>query len=194
MSYAISVDMGSSYPLDNAKFRTTLRQDRLRTFRPILDPNSLVTQELNNLRATRIACFRSPHDHVQQIVIRQVQQTRQRASLSGRQIVKLRLGKPAQHQVKFKQATSAMPTKPIIFTTHVLAYTCPCLHHVLAYTMRLTSMSLILPMALVGLRPFGHTSTQFIIEWQRNKRYGSSRLSSRALLASSRLSARKRYA
>ena len=62
------------------------------------------------------------------------------------------------------------------------------------YTARRTSSSLILPIALFGLRPLGHTSTQFIIEWQRNKRYGSSRLSKRSAVASSRLSAIKRYA
>ena len=33
------------------------------------------------------------------------------------------------------------------------------------YTMRLTSNFLILPIARVGLRPFGQTSTQFMIEW-----------------------------
>src|SRR6187399_1277348 len=57
---------------------------------------------------------------------------------------------------------------------------------------RLTISSLILPMARVGLSCFGQTSTQFMIVWQRNSRYGSSRLSSRSLVASSRLSAMKR--
>src|ERR1035438_2426817 len=46
-------------------------------------------------------------------------------------------------------------------------------------TARLTISSLILPMARVGFRPFGQTSTQFMIVWQRNRRYGSSRLSRR---------------
>src|SRR5215467_7046888 len=54
--------------------------------------------------------------------------------------------------------------------------------------------SLILPMALVGLSPFGHTSTQFMMVWHRNSLYGSSRLSRRSLVASSRESAMKRYA
>ena len=48
---------------------------------------------------------------------------------------------------------------------------------------RLTISSLILPMARVGLSCFGQTSTQFMIVWQRNSRYGSSRLSSRSLVA-----------
>src|SRR6201999_217084 len=61
-------------------------------------------------------------------------------------------------------------------------------------TARRTINSLILPIALVGLSPLGHTSTQFMIVWQRNRRYGSSRLSRRSPVASSRLSAMKRYA
>ena len=38
----------------------------------------------------------------------------------------------------------------------------------LGQTARLTNISLILPIAFVGLRPFGHTSTQFIMEWHLN--------------------------
>src|SRR6188768_1102817 len=64
-------------------------------------------------------------------------------------------------------------------------------HH---QTARLTISSLILPMARVGFSPFGQTSTQFMIVWQRNRRYGSSRLSSRSPVAWSRLSEMKRYA
>src|SRR5664279_1160254 len=59
-------------------------------------------------------------------------------------------------------------------------------------TARLTISSLILPMARVGLSCFGQTSTQFMMTWQRNSRYGSSRLSRRSLVAASRLSAMKR--
>ena len=66
---------------------------------------------------------------------------------------------------------------------------CPAL---LTQTVRRTINSLILPIAFVGLRPFGHTSTQFMIVWQRNRRYGSSRLSRRSPVAWSRLSAMKR--
>ena len=59
-------------------------------------------------------------------------------------------------------------------------------------TARETIISLILPIARVGFNPLGQTSTQFMIVWQRNRRYGSSRLSSRSALPWSRLSARKR--
>src|ERR1700682_6414179 len=61
-------------------------------------------------------------------------------------------------------------------------------------TSRLTRISRILPIARVGFKFFGQTSTQFMIVWQRNSRYGSSRLSRRSLVASSRESAMKRYA
>jgi hypothetical protein len=56
----------------------------------------------------------------------------------------------------------------------------------------ITIISLILPMALVGFRPLGQTSTQFMMVWQRNRRYGSSRLSRRSAVPWSRLSAMKR--
>src|SRR5258706_3871018 len=49
-------------------------------------------------------------------------------------------------------------------------------------------------MACVGLRCFGQTSTQFMMVWQRNRRYGSSRLSRRSLVVWSRESAMNRYA
>ena len=51
------------------------------------------------------------------------------------------------------------------------------------HTARLTINSLILPMALVGFRLLGQTSTQFMMVWQRNKRYGSSKLSKRSPVA-----------
>src|SRR6185312_7161476 len=62
------------------------------------------------------------------------------------------------------------------------------------HTVLLTSKSLIFSIASVGLRFFGHTSTHFMIVWQRKSRYGSSRLSSRSLRSRSRLSAMNRYA
>src|SRR4029077_16947272 len=62
----------------------------------------------------------------------------------------------------------------------------------LRHTARFAIISLILLIALVGLRFFGQTSTQFMMVWQRNSRYGSSRLSRRSLVAWSRVSAMKR--
>jgi hypothetical protein len=57
---------------------------------------------------------------------------------------------------------------------------------------RVSSMLRMWPMARVGLRPLGHTLTQFWIPWQRNTLKGSSRRDRRSSVAVSRLSARKR--
>ena len=38
------------------------------------------------------------------------------------------------------------------------------------YIVRARSIDLIFPMASVGLRPLGQTSTQFMMVWQRNRR------------------------
>src|SRR6185295_16423497 len=48
-------------------------------------------------------------------------------------------------------------------------------------------------MAFVGLSSFGQTSVQFMMLWQRNSLYGSSRSSRRSPVAWSRESAMKRY-
>src|SRR4051812_19714336 len=53
---------------------------------------------------------------------------------------------------------------------------------------------LVSAIALAGLRPLGQTFAQFMIVWQRYRRYGSSSWSSRSPVASSRLSAIQRYA
>ena len=60
------------------------------------------------------------------------------------------------------------------------------------HTERRTSISRISLMARAGFSPFGQTSVQFMMVRQRNSRYGSSRLSRRSSVASSRLSTRKR--
>ena len=59
-------------------------------------------------------------------------------------------------------------------------------------TARRTISSLIFADRLGRVQPLGQTSTQFMIVWQRNRRYGSSRLSRRSPVAWSRLSAMKR--
>src|SRR5207344_3359221 len=88
---------------------------------------------------------------------------------------------PLQDEVQLEAPSPALPLE---------AFAGEAVHH----TERLTSNSLMWLMALVGFRFFGHTSTQFMMVWQRNRRYGSSRLSRRSLVAWSRVSAMKRYA
>lgn|GEM_PF-2660950 len=90
--------------------------------------------------------------------------------------VKVPFEKCSEDEVQLEQAAPTVPVDASQF----------------AHTVRLTRSSLILPIARVGLSPLGQTSTQFMIEWQRNSRYGSSRLSSRSLVAWSRVSAMKR--
>src|SRR5512145_1635783 len=110
-------------------------------------------------------------DNVPQVVVRQLEQRRERL------IVRVALQVALEHEVELQQAAPAFPVQPMVHQTA-----------------RLTMISLILLMARVGLRPFGHTSTQFMIVWQRNSRYGSSRLSKRSAVVWSRVSAMKRYA
>src|SRR5207237_796475 len=92
---------------------------------------------------------------------------------------------PVDEQVVLEQAPAAAPAKlaqrPVVDHGGTR-------HH----TVRLTSSSRILPIARVGLSDLGHTSMQFMIVWQRNSRYGCSRLSRRSLVAWSRLSAMNR--
>src|SRR6185369_656297 len=86
-----------------------------------------------------------------------------------------------EYQIKLQQAAAAFPVELVLLIG---------IHQ----TERFTISSLMWPMAWVGLRCFGQTSTQFMMVWQRNRRYGSSRLSRRSLVAWSRVSAMKRYA
>src|SRR6185503_7927305 len=114
-------------------------------------------------------------DNVPQIVVGELEQRVQRLH-----VFILQDGDESlQHQIELEQAPAAFPVQaPALERVH--------------HTARLTMISLILPIARVGLSPFGHTSTQFMIVWQRNRRYGSSRLSRRSAVAWSRVSAMKR--
>src|SRR5688572_29410762 len=86
---------------------------------------------------------------------------------------------PLQDNVELEQAAAALPVQAVA-------------RHAIHQTARLTMMSLILVIARVGLSPLGQRSTQFMMVWQRKRRYGSSRLSSRSAVAWSRESAMKR--
>ena len=63
-----------------------------------------------------------------------------------------------------------------------------------AYTCRSTIFFLISAIDFAGLSPFGQALVQFMMVWQRYSRNGSSRLSSRSPVASSRLSMIQRLA
>ena len=66
----------------------------------------------------------------------------------------------------------------------------PLFHY--CYALRLSSIDLIWPIARVGLSPFGHTLTQFMMLWQRNTLNASLKPSRRLSVSVSRLSIRKR--
>src|SRR3954463_14211021 len=88
--------------------------------------------------------------------------------------------------VQLQQPAAALPPLPVEFDGLLL-------YRVMSHqTVRFTIRSLMLLMAFVGFRFFGQTSTQFMMVWQRNRRYGSSRLSNLALVAWSRVSAMNR--
>ena len=117
------------------------------------------------------------------------QQILQIRQLRGIENLQVSLNKALQNKVELQQRAAAMPAhSPLTGLERVIARAGGDGTH----TLRCTIMSLILPIARIGFSPLGQTSTQFMIEWQRNSRYGSSRLSSRSLVAWSRVSARKR--
>jgi len=117
------------------------------------------------------------------------QQILEIGQLSVFKTVEVSLNKALQNKVEFKQGTAAMPAHAPLARLE-----CLIARHRSdgVHTARCTIRSLIFPIARVGFSPFGQTSTQFMIEWQRNNRYGSSRLSRRSLVAWSRVSAMKR--
>src|SRR5258706_933629 len=122
------------------------------------------------MRAVGVA---EAHDDVQQVVVRKIEQ------LGGFLFTRVLQKESFQNQIELQQSPPALPSQPMLFERH---------------TERFTSSSLMWLMACVGLRCFGQTSTQFMMVWQRNNRYGSSRLSRRSLVVWSRESAMKRYA
>src|ERR1051326_8777953 len=134
-------------------------------------------QALHDTGELRVEVFAAPCHDVPEVVVGQIEKR-----VQGRNIRIIQCGDDALHnEIQLEAPPPALPLEPIPGEA---------VHH----TERLTSNSLMWLMAFVGLRFFWHTSTQFMMVWQRNRRYGSSRLSRRSLVAWSRLSARKRYA
>src|SRR6266850_2136674 len=130
-------------------------------------------QARHDVLQVRWILLAAPRNDVPQIVVRHIEQFGQvRVDVPALQVA-------FKHDVQLQQPAPALPLEPFpLDSLHQMA--------------RLTSSSLMWLMAFVGLSPFGQTSTQFMIVWQRNSRYGSFRLSSRSLVAWSRVSAMKR--
>ncbi|MCY1526039.1 hypothetical protein D9M68_610420 [compost metagenome] len=138
----------------------------------------------------------SAQQKVQEVVVRQVHQCLHRSRLTVGHVGFVPLEEAGDEQVVLEQAAPATPFQLAqrTFAERLLEFVGGLHGGVLkeGQMARRTISSLILPMALVGFRLFGHTSTQFMIVWQRNRRYGSFRLSRRSPVAWSRLSAMKR--
>src|SRR3954468_621779 len=117
--------------------------------------------------------FAASDDDVPQIVVGQIE------DLGQLGVVRMPNEIAAEHDVQLEKPAPAFP--PELFALDAIHQTA-----------RLTSSSLMWLIALVGFRFFGQTSAQFMIVWQRKRRYGSSRLSRRSLVAWSRVSAMKR--
>src|SRR3569623_194656 len=122
----------------------------------------------------------------QQQLIGVAQQTIEGALIVRRKVVVVVFEKILQQEIELQHAAAAVPGKARALRSGGRRGT--------VHTMCFSISSLISPMALVGLRPLGHTSTQFMMVWQRNNRYGPSNSLKRSAVAWSRLSARKRYA
>lgn len=75
--------------------------------------------------------------------------------------VEVSLNKAFQNKIEFQQSAAAVPANaPSAGRKRLITRRCSERPH----TARCTIMSLILPIARVGFRPFGQTSTQFMIE------------------------------
>src|SRR5919197_4695492 len=109
-----------------------------------------------------------PGDDVPQIVVGQFEE------LGELGIIGMPDDVAAKHDVELEQPPAAFPLE--LFALHAVHQTA-----------RFTSSSLMWLIAFVGFKFFGQTSAQFMIVWQRKRRYGSSRLSSRSLVAWSRV-------
>src|SRR5258707_4894668 len=121
----------------------------------------------------RLIVLAAAGDDVPQIVVGQVEQRVERL------VIRVQCPIAFQHDVQLQQPAPALPLELLSLDAG---------HQ----TARLTSSSLMWLIALVGLSPFGQTSTQFMMVWQRNRRYGSFRSSRRSAVACSRVSAGKR--
>src|SRR3954447_16456798 len=130
----------------------------------------------------RVAAFVATHHEIEELRIRPRQQVSKSVERGIVEVLEMLFEECGQQEIELQQSA---PAPPAYALTRAFDG---------GHTARFTMRSRILLMASVGLSPLGHTSGRFMIEWHRNRRYGSSRLSSRSLIATSRVSAMKRYA
>src|SRR5687768_13001235 len=109
-----------------------------------MDSSSAGAQALHRRAIPFVHQVAATAHNVPEVVVGGIEQLRQHPVLRMFQQVAL------ENQVQLEQAATAFPLQPVAFAR---------VHH----TVRRTIISLILPMALVGLRFFGQTSTQFMM-------------------------------
>jgi hypothetical protein len=111
----------------------------------------------------------SPQVQVKQIVVAQFHQVCQGLRLPLCQSGLEPREEAFNEQIILKQ-TPATPPAEFTQASFINQLVQNSRHWAGSQTVRRTIISLILPIALVGLRPLGQTSTQFMMVWQRNKR------------------------
>ena len=100
----------------------------------------------------------SPRNHIPERVVRHIQQFLECPRFLFIELRVMLIDKTSQHDVQLQQPAAAAPAHSLkIFRDDI-------------HTVRLTIRSLMLPMASVGFNSLGHTSTQFMMVWQRNNR------------------------
>src|SRR5438309_10546027 len=111
---------------------------------------SAIPQQLDHFAERGIAAFAAPADQTPELVVAVVEQGLESGEALALELRAIGVKKAFQHQLVLEQPSSAAPAQAV----HLRGG-----HG--AHTVRLTMSSLILPIALVGLSPLGHASTQF---------------------------------
>src|SRR5882672_1420216 len=113
---------------------------------------SATLQHPHHFAERGVAALAAPADQAPELVVGVVEQGLEGAQALAFEQRAVRREEALEDEVVLEQATPATPAQTVHF----------CAGHA-GYTERFTISSLILPMALVGLRFFGQASTQFMM-------------------------------
>jgi hypothetical protein len=145
---------------------------------------SCASQLVEQRKHRRVGRLGASGDQIPQLVVRQGEQFVEHGDSFFIQRCAVGVKKSRQYQIVFEQSATAAPTdsrqsarldRIRLDFWSMRRWSWIELHgrrkmEFDPYTARLTMMSLILPIAAVGFKPLGQTSTQFMIVWQRNNR------------------------
>src|SRR5712692_5613679 len=120
-------------------------------FPPVNSRCSAIPQQLDHFAEHGVAAFAASADQAPELVVAVVEQGLERGEALALEQRRVGTQKPLEHQLVLEQAAAAAPAQTVHFGVR----------H--GYTDRFTISSLILPIARVGLRCFGQTSTQFMM-------------------------------